>query len=167
MELTELTAIEIRANDESDDDSSVRKMPNEMAAVHQISLFDCLLFMNEYETDQINQTMPAGLEMTEDQRRQYEIFEDEERLYPEARDNDPVYMNLAAAIVLNAVKDAKGKNPDLRREALFWLQSDAAKLFYSVLGFSEDCFEKWRDNGMPTRYAEAERAYSGARKQTQ
>lgn len=117
--------------------------------IHQMRLFESRLIKKPMEN--IENALPKAARITPLQAERKRIFEAEARLYPEARINDHSLRRLAAAIVIKAIEDAKGDDPDLRREAFYWLQSEAARLFYDALGLNDDCIEKWIENGMPYR----------------
>jgi len=112
---------------------------------------------NDY--DDIEKALPVGLRMTKQQKRQLEVFENEVKSYPQANTCDQAYRSLAAAVVINALMDAKGSDSDLRREANYWLSSDTAALFFEVLGVTKEGLNRWYSNGQPTSIKKARRIY--------
>ncbi len=137
---------------------------------HQPTIFDYAIFQgielmidlpanNDNDYDDFEKALPIGLRMTKQQKRQLKVFENETRLYPQANACDPAYRSLAAAVVINALMDAKGPDPDLRREANYWLNSDKSALFFKALGITKEGLNRWYSSGQPTSINKAKRIY--------
>jgi hypothetical protein len=120
---------------------------------HQMSIFEIMTENTIKRRGRPNKPLQKPLQklppLTQEQKRRQAVFEEECRKYPEARANDTGYKKLAAAVVLGALKDAKGKDPDARREAMHWLESEAAELFFDALNIDKKGLEKWKNNGKP------------------
>jgi hypothetical protein len=141
---------------------------------HQVDIFEFArkanieIFKERIYEDRISkdETLSMGrpindccLELTERQKKRVAIYEKELEKYPEARANDPSYIRLAGAVILQALDDVKKGDPDVKREAMHWLQSKVAGLFFETLGIDQNGLERWARHGMPTTLNKASKVY--------
>lgn len=128
---------------------------------HQASIFefarenDIQLISNVKERDKTNVSeFESGPHELENQ-----IIDDRSQEHWQSAVNENGYRSLAAGIILQALKDIKKGNADLKREAMNWLQSKKARFFFECLEIDIEGLDNWASNGMPLTLSKADKLF--------